>query len=253
MPGPDAPCNEATALYELRLHHYVQGLAQAGSPYAHHSLGSCLGVRSKAYAQVRGFPKRSGGEDFYLLNKLAKVGPVIATRGQPVELQARRSGRVPFGTGPAVAKIMAASQPLALPLFDHPECFNALRALLSLVATLRVPDTQNLAPALAAAGLEAPLAAASASALAHMNLAGGLQHCRRQSTSAAQFERQFHQWFDAFRTLKFIHLLRDSGWPMLSFNALRARPEPSTILTNKLPLLTLLPTTDPIFSASDHP
>ena len=48
IPGADHNCDEATALYELRLHHYVLGLEYAGSPYAHHTLGSCLAVKAGA-------------------------------------------------------------------------------------------------------------------------------------------------------------------------------------------------------------
>ena len=32
--------------------------------------------------------------------------------------------------------------------------------------------------------------------------------------------RQFHQWFDAFRSLKFIHAVRAAGWPQQSLAAL---------------------------------
>ncbi len=35
--------------------------------------GSSLGVLAPAYAEVRGFPRRQAGEDFYLLDKLAKT------------------------------------------------------------------------------------------------------------------------------------------------------------------------------------
>jgi len=87
IPGPDENCNRATALYELRLHHYRLGLEFAASPYALHTLGSCLAFRAEHYAQVRGFPKRAGGEDFYLLNKLAKIGPITKPSGRCVDLQ----------------------------------------------------------------------------------------------------------------------------------------------------------------------
>ncbi len=90
VPGGDPACDRATALYELRLHHYVLGLEYAGSPYAHHSLGSCIAISADAYAKVRGFPRRAAGEDFYLLNKLAKVGAVTRLRGECIELESRQ-------------------------------------------------------------------------------------------------------------------------------------------------------------------
>ncbi len=57
VPGEEPACDTATALYELRLRHYVLGLEYAGSTYAYHTLGSCLALRASAYAHVRGFPQ----------------------------------------------------------------------------------------------------------------------------------------------------------------------------------------------------
>ena len=216
IPGADQKCNEATALYELRLHHYVLGLEHADSPYAYHTLGSCLAVKAGAYAQVRGFPKRAGGEDFYLLNKLAKLGPVEKLTGRCIELQSRKSRRVPFGTGPAVEKIAGSEQPAELALFYHPLCFAALRALLTVVPDLQHTDTEDLCGLLGQRGLEQSLARACSDVIEAMGLDAALTHCRRQGKSPEQFLRQFHQWFDGFRSLKFIHGVRDSGWPLQS-------------------------------------
>jgi hypothetical protein len=222
-PGADDSCNLATALYELRLHHYVLGLEYAGSPYACHTLGSCLAVTFNGYASVRGFPKRAGGEDFYLLNKLAKTGPVARLAGECIELESRESRRVPFGTGPAVARISAAQNPQELPLFYHPACYEALRAVLAAAPQLEQGD---LAALLAAAGIAPALRRACCTTMATLGLATALDHCHRQGKSPGQFLRQFHQWFDAFRTLKFMHGLRDAGWPACSLAGLQAvRPD----------------------------
>jgi hypothetical protein len=216
IPGADHNCDEATALYELRLHHYVLGLEYAGSPYAYHTLGSCLAVKAGAYAQVRGFGKRAGGEDFYLLNKLAKLGAVVKLTGKCIELQSRHSRRVPFGTGPAVEKIAGNEHPEELPLFYHPLCFAALRALLTVIPDLQHTDAKDLSGLLGRRGLERSLAQASSEAIDAMGLEAALTHCRRQGKNPEQFLRQFHQWFDAFRSLKFIHAIRDAGWPQQS-------------------------------------
>jgi len=216
VPGGDEVCDTATAVYETRLHHYVLGLAYAGSPYAFHTLGSCLAIKASAYAQVRGYPKRSGAEDFYLLNKVAKLGPVARLQGQCVELQSRRSSRVPFGTGPAVAAIIAYGQPQAAAIFYHPQCFVALKVLLDNLPELAHVPEQDIAQLLIRQGLDQTLAAQSQLALAAQGIAASLAHCQRQSKSSAQFLRQFHQWFDGFRTLKFIHALRDAGWQQQS-------------------------------------
>ena len=223
-PGGDPSCNLATALYELRLHHYALGLEYAGSPCNRHTLGSCLAVSFDGYAGVRGFPQRSGGEDFYLLNKLAKTGPVARLGGDCILLQSRQSRRVPFGTGPAVTRIMDSPTPQAAALFYHPACFVALRCLLAAVPSLasaQMPAGEaGLAGQLRSQGLGPELSLASARILQAMGIEATLAHCRRQGKAPGQFMRQFLQWFDGFRTLKFIHGLRAAGWPDRSLAAL---------------------------------
>jgi len=222
MPGEKQGCNIATELYELRLHHYVMGLKYASSPYAYHTLGSCIAIRANAYVKVRGFPKRAGAEDFYMLNKLAKVGPISRLSGQCIQLESRHSSRVPFGTGPAVAAIVAAGRPEDVRIFDHPHCFEALRALLASLPELTQSPDAALAPIFVRQGLDVTVAEQSDVALQALGIRSGLAHCQRQSASSAQFLHQFHQWFDAFRTLKFIHSMRDAGWEQQSLTQLDA-------------------------------
>ncbi len=216
LPGPDRDCNAATALYELRLHHYVLGLDYAASPYTYHTLGSTLAVRGGCYARVRGFPRRAGGEDFYLLNKVAKLGAVTRLEGEAIGLQSRRSRRVPFGTGPAVEAIAAAGRLEHQPRFYHPMCFKALRIFLSVVPDLLAVDLAAVPDMLAAQGLDHGQAAVLAAILRSMALQGAITHCRTHARTQDQFMVQFHQWFDAFRTLKLIHALRDELWPACS-------------------------------------
>lgn len=221
LPGGEPAVDRATALYELRLHYYVLGLEHAGSPYAQHTLGSCIAVRALPYAQVRGFPRRAGGEDFYLLNKLAKLGTVQRLGGNCIALRSRSSSRAPFGTGPAVAQITA--EATAEPrLFYHPQAFEALRVLLASVPEQRDPGSKALAVLLYTRGLSGELAAAAAAVALGMGWEKSLLHCRRHGKTAEQFLRQFHQWFDGFRTLKFIHGLRAAGWADQSLSSLPA-------------------------------
>ena len=208
-PGSHPACDRATALYELRLHHYVLGLEYSGSPYAFHSLGSSIAISADAYAKVRGFPRRAAGEDFYLLNKLAKVGAVERLRGDCIELESRESHRVPFGTGPAVARLSPDEASPAL--FYHPHSFAALRALLQIVERHTIDAGTDLQSRLGTQGLDSALASACEQVLTAMGWRSALAHCARQSAGESQFRRHFHQWFDAFRTLKFIHGLRERG------------------------------------------
>ena len=230
VPGEEPACDTATALYELRLHHYVLGLEYAGSAYAYHTLGSCLALRASAYTHVRGFPQRAGAEDFYVLNKLAKLGPIARLSGACIELQSRRSSRVPFGTGPAVQALLATDQPHKAALFYHPHCFEALRALLAGLPELAHAPAQDITQLLVSHGMNHTVAAQAQQGLAALGITVALAHCQRQSTSSDQFQRQFLQWFDAFRTLKFIHAMRAAGWPdqsLVQLDALQPRLWPT--------------------------
>ncbi|MDG1476053.1 MAG: glycosyltransferase family A protein, partial [Vicingaceae bacterium] len=60
--------------YELHLRYYKNGLAFANLPYAFHTIGSSMAVRSEAYQKQNGMNKRKAGEDFYFLQKLIPLG-----------------------------------------------------------------------------------------------------------------------------------------------------------------------------------
>ncbi len=200
-------------LYELRLHYYVLGLQQAGSPYAFHTVGSCISVRADAYAAVRGFPRRSGAEDFYLLNKLAKLGAIESAATPVIELSGRVSDRVPFGTGAAVGRLSTCSNPRTEKLFYHPDSFQALGALLDKLASLYAG--QEPAELLG----NYPEAAA---VLEQLGIGKALAHCHQHSSDVETFSRHFHQWFDGFRTLKFVHGMRERGYADMDLAQSRA-------------------------------
>ena len=206
----------AVYLYELRLHHYVLGLEWAVSPYAFHTLGSCISVAAQSYAAVRGFPRRSGGEDFYLLNKVAKLGAVATDKTPTIELEGRLSSRVPFGTGPAVAKLAESEEPAASPLFYHPHSFRALKTLLENLEALYLNQTL----------IDGPLNDPNAIAVLNkLGIEKALSHCTRHSKDFKGWRKHFHQWFDGFRTLKFMHGLRDAGLADMDLAASRAHPD----------------------------
>src|SRR5690606_6390010 len=77
----DTRLDAATESYELWFRYYVSGLAWAGSPYAYPALGSTLLIRTSSYLSVRGFSQRLAGEDYYMLDKLAKVGHIAQPGG----------------------------------------------------------------------------------------------------------------------------------------------------------------------------
>ena len=172
--------------YELHLRYYVDRLRYAGSPYAFHTIGSTIAIHAGVYAKVRGVPKRNAGEDFHLLNKAAKTAPVHVQPGPEILIKARLSSRTPFGTGPA---LRAMHDVQAFPSYAH-ESFGLLREAVEFIndETPVQPRTRALLDDL---GFFQMFARAQA-------------HHRRPHT----LRKALHQWFDALRTLRFLHLAR---------------------------------------------
>jgi hypothetical protein len=203
----------ATRYYEQALHHYVDGLKRAGSPYAYHTLGSCIATNAFHYCQARGFQKKAGGEDFYLLNKLAKLGRIAALQSTPLGIDSRRSERVPFGTGPAVEKILAMNNPETEYLYYHPQCFNELAVLLAHfqdLFTYRKETDHKTTPATLTHYQPwlKQLSPALQTALMILKIDSLFRHIDKQTNSLEQCIQHCHYWLDGFKTLKLIHLLQ---------------------------------------------
>lgn len=204
VPGGDPVIDAATFDYELSLRYYTLGLAWAGSPYAYESMGSSMVALAEAYAEVRGFPKREAGEDFYLLDKLAKVGGIHRPARAPIELRARRSERVPFGTGARVGQLIDGRERLTT---YHPRVFE----LLALTLRALVQATFERSEALVASALQTALdpgsAGAVSSALDDLNAFEALRETFGASPERVTRKRRLLTWFDALRTLRFVHLI----------------------------------------------
>jgi hypothetical protein len=208
----EAMLDAATWLYEASLRYYTLGLCAAGSAYAYHSIGSTLAIDAGSYAKVRGFPRRAAGEDFYLLDKLAKVGPLLRLRGEPVCIRARRSERVPFGTGRRVQEIIDARATGTEPTVQSPSVFRALGAWLAgLDAFALSARVSALSECIA---LEVPEHAAQIEQAARsLGAFDALESAAHEVPQGAPLRRRTHTWFDALRTLRFTHALRDGGMP----------------------------------------
>ena len=222
----------AIDLYEFRLRYYVAALQWAGSGYGFHTIGSLICIDANSYAKVRGFPKRAGAEDFYLLNKLAKVGTVQSLESPVVQIEARISKRVPFGTGPALESIQALDLPLEDYRFYHPQnfidlaCWHGLikplwharkhyqqvglyQTLESLLETMTEQELRSTEAEPSICGQLERLHTILSGLKLDRFLDHGFSHCSNQST----FEKQLYDWFDGFKTLRFIHLSRDHYFP----------------------------------------
>lgn len=172
--------------YELHLRYYVDRLRYAGSPYAFHTIGSTIAIHAGVYAKVRGVPKRNAGEDFHLLNKAAKTAPVRVPPEPEIRIRARLSSRTPFGTGPT---LRAMHDVQSFPSYAH-ESFGLLREAIAFIDS-GTPVQSRTQALLEELGFFRMFAKAQA----------GHKHSHT-------LRKALHQWFDALRTLRFIHLAR---------------------------------------------
>jgi len=209
------PVHRAVAEYELHLRFYVAGMRHAGFPYAFHTVGSAMACRAIDYARLGGMNRRKGGEDFYFIQKLAACGNYRSLTATTVYPGVRLSARVPFGTGPAVARNLRAGrgqQTYAVEIFEDlagfcataPELFEASRGTLG----------GRYAPALRAyleqAGFDRALCEIRA------NVAG---------TDA--FRMRLFRWFNAFRFFRFAQFASRNFYPRMpvvdaSFDLMRS-------------------------------
>ncbi len=97
---------DAVAQYELHMRYYKLALSQTGFPYSFHTVGSSFALRASQYVRAGGMPRKQAGEDFYLIQKVVPMGGYGELNTTCVYPSARPSGRVPFGTGPSVRKMV---------------------------------------------------------------------------------------------------------------------------------------------------
>jgi hypothetical protein len=187
--------------YELHLRVYKNGLKYAGLPYAYHTIGSSMAVRSSIYQKQNGMNKRKAGEDFYFLQKLIPLGGFTELTSTKVIPSPRVSDRVPFGTGKAMQNWIdddePAMQSYALESYHDLKQFNTVLKHLYKCDALEIPITIK-------AFLES------------IAWQKDLENIRKNSTSEDHFIKLFYNWFNAFKVLKYMHFARDNYYPDVS-------------------------------------
>ena len=204
-PGNDEPEERAIERYELFLRCYVAGLAHAGSPYAFHTVGSAMACRASAYLRTGGMNRRQAGEDFYFLQGLAKTAGVAHVAGTTVHPSPRRSERVPFGTGRAMNALLDREERAVL--FYRPECYELLRDWL----TMAREGCRRHDPVLPQRVTS--LSSHLATFFHSQGFASAWERLLVQNRTPERLLKAFHDWFDAFRTMKLFHFLADGPFP----------------------------------------
>ncbi|MHB1687645.1 MAG: glycosyltransferase family protein [Ignavibacteriaceae bacterium] len=203
----------AIICYEIFLRYYVLGLNYAFSPYAFHTIGSTMACSYESYVKVEGMNKKKAAEDFYFLEKLAKNVKVENIKGTKVYPSNRKSWRVPFGTGQRVIRFLSNVQDEYL-LYD-PKSFYILKKWLEAFNSLTNVNANAYLEA--AKKNDGELF----NFLIEQNFEMNWNKVLKNSVNEKQLSLQKMRWFDGFKTLKLIHYLRDSAYPMVNmFDAL---------------------------------
>jgi len=203
--------NENTAAiicYELFLRYYLLGLQYAGSPYAFHTIGSTIVCDYESYVKIGGMNKLKAAEDFYFLEKLSKITKVHSIKSTCVYPSSRPSFRVPFGTGQRVNRFIAKVRNEYI--LYNPQSFVILKKWLLLFDSL---NKTNLKPILT------EVKRISTDLYHFLNENKFEQFWKKiclQDLKDQQIIKQKKFWFDAFKTLKLIHYLRDHGYPVIN-------------------------------------
>jgi len=192
---------QAIICYEIFLRYYVSGLIYAGSPFAFNTIGSTIVCDHTAYIKTGGMNKRKAGEDFYFLQKLAKLYPVLTIYSTTVYPSSRSEVRTPFGTAIRIDSFLSDKEQQYL--LYNPESFEVLKNWLKLF---------NSDSSLNTAGLMKQAEKTNKQLFEFLTSKNFpeqwdkiLMNCKNEQ----QLSYQRKNWFDAFKTLKLIHYLRD--------------------------------------------
>ena len=201
----DPDIQKAICAYEIFLRYFLLGLRYAGSPYAFHTIGSTIVTTDDAYLAVRGMNRREAGEDFYFLNKLAKISPIRTIRETKVYPSARVSGRVPFGTGATMDKMTSGR--IAEQRFYDPMVFQIVKDWLMLMEqSFSRSEKQILTEA-------RKIHSGLADFLIARKFPDLWPKIRSNLKDLKTYKSQFHNWFDGFETLKLINHLTGEYYP----------------------------------------
>ncbi len=194
--------------YELFLRYYIQALRFAGYPYAYHTIGSSMAVRSSAYQAQGGMNRRKAGEDFYFLHKFIPHGGFAELGSTTVYPSPRASEKVPFGTGRAISAWLKRGDG-KLPAYAL-QSFEELKAWHQQIPDLYEQPLKPLPPAISAF-LEAE------------GVEAAIVDTRFHVRSHKGFIKRMYQWWHPLRVLKYVHYAREHFYPDSEVTAVAAQ------------------------------
>ena len=201
LSGKEFHAGEYNAIlqYEIHLRYYYQALKYCGFPQVYHTVGSTIAVKALAYMKSGGMNRREAGEDFYFVQKLIPSGGYFSLNSATVYPSPRISGRVPFGTGHAVGRMIEKGEKEFMTY--HPSAFEDLRSFFTLCSDaycLVGEQLDNLYcrfPEPVKIFLPADLWKSK------------IMEISANTSTPESFRKRFYEWFNMFRIVKFLNSL----------------------------------------------
>jgi hypothetical protein len=190
---------QATETYEKYLRYYRAALEYTGYPYPYYTIGSAFAVTAQTYRQAGGMGKQQAGEDFYFLQKVFPLGKTHFIDTTCVYPAARVSDRVPFGTGPAIAKMVSEQQ--FRKLTYQIDAFTELKNLFGRIDELFKQSTS------ATEQLLQELTPHTRKFLEEEGFVEKITEINRYTGTVANFKKRFFGYFTAFKILKYLNFV----------------------------------------------
>jgi len=188
---------QAIDQYEQYIWYFRNALKTIDFPYYYHTIGSAFAVSANAYVRSGGIGRQQGGEDFYFLQKVFSLDKTVELMNVFVYPEARFSDRIPFGTGPALEKIIA-SEDGVLSVYTV-EAFSILKSFFDLRVKFykQSDDVVN--------DLIKSLHISIEHFISDYNLQSSITDCNKNSATLATFQKRFFHHFNAFVIIKYLN------------------------------------------------
>lgn len=202
---PSDPLRKAMESYEAYLRYYRSALEYCGYPYAYFTIGSAFAVTVETYLKVGGMGKQQSGEDFYFLQKVFPLGRTCFIDTTCVYPAARLSDRIPFGTGPALAKMLKNNE---TEIYTYQfQAFEELKKLFDQIDTFYCSSTEEIRK------LIKHLPVYLLDFLETNDFYGKIEEINRHTSNKENFRKRFFSNFTAFRILKYLNAVHPDPFP----------------------------------------
>jgi hypothetical protein len=181
---------EAVIQYELHLRYYNYALKFCGFPYVYHTIGSAIAVKALSYVKAGGMNRRQAGEDFYFIQKLTPAGGYFSLDSATVFPSPRISARVPFGTGPAIEKMLNGAEKGFLTY--NPLAFSDLKTFFEILG-------KTLFSGMSSGQDYSDFPDSIRSFIDEEEWKGKIAEISENTSGAESFRKRFFEWFNMFK------------------------------------------------------